>query len=368
MNTIFTHVQNENQQRLFEALRRISEESDEHGGSKPFPPHMLDNSALYSEEFLLSDSGFVSPISKDDNSDITGMALDFQDTPDTSLSFDPLCAASYDERLQVDRNGTKVAEDVTATAILPMSLLSDLSGSIGMYTSSPIPCPQDAPANAAVFAAAMTAAMIMERADASGKRPRSMSPETADDDYLGDNDTDENDMEETYDIITESSSDNSETTFHMSADSSVVGGSPRSVLPTRKTPHEVPSPLARNGRYNQQTSRPTTGRMSLTGTFQRNSSRAPVRRGGTSPRVPDVQEMKACSSGNVDSSPSAILSRKRRAEAMERFRRKKAVRCYGRRVRYQIRKRIATTRPRVNGRFARRADAESKAASTAARQ
>lgn len=50
--------------------------------------------------------------------------------------------------------------------------------------------------------------------------------------------------------------------------------------------------------------------------------------------------------------------RQRRAEAMERFRRKKAVRCYGRRVRYQIRKRIATTRPRVNGRFAKRSDLE----------
>ena len=52
------------------------------------------------------------------------------------------------------------------------------------------------------------------------------------------------------------------------------------------------------------------------------------------------------------------VCRKRRAEAMERFRRKKAVRCFGRRVRYQIRKRIATTRPRVNGRFAKRCDAE----------
>lgn len=54
----------------------------------------------------------------------------------------------------------------------------------------------------------------------------------------------------------------------------------------------------------------------------------------------------------------AETCRKRRAEAMERFRRKKAVRCYGRRVRYQIRKRIATTRPRVNGRFAKRSDVE----------
>lgn len=48
--------------------------------------------------------------------------------------------------------------------------------------------------------------------------------------------------------------------------------------------------------------------------------------------------------------------KQRRAEAMERFRKKKAMRRYGRRVRYQIRKRIATTRPRVNGRFARRSD------------
>lgn len=60
---------------------------------------------------------------------------------------------------------------------------------------------------------------------------------------------------------------------------------------------------------------------------------------------------------NDTSKDAALLSvRQRRAEAMERFKRKKALRCYGRRVRYQIRKRIATTRPRVNGRFARRSD------------
>lgn len=60
--------------------------------------------------------------------------------------------------------------------------------------------------------------------------------------------------------------------------------------------------------------------------------------------------------GALACAKDAISCRQRRAEAMERFRRKKAVRCYGRRVRYQIRKRIATTRPRVNGRFAKRCD------------
>lgn len=64
----------------------------------------------------------------------------------------------------------------------------------------------------------------------------------------------------------------------------------------------------------------------------------------------------AAITGALACAKDAESCRKRRAEAMERFRRKKAVRCYGRRVRYQIRKRIATTRPRVNGRFAKRSD------------
>lgn len=59
-------------------------------------------------------------------------------------------------------------------------------------------------------------------------------------------------------------------------------------------------------------------------------------------------------------------ARQCRAEALVRFRRKKAIRCFGRRVRYECRKRIATTRPRVNGRFAKKTDVDTtKAKATA---
>ncbi|KAJ8907073.1 hypothetical protein NDN08_003555 [Rhodosorus marinus] len=42
-----------------------------------------------------------------------------------------------------------------------------------------------------------------------------------------------------------------------------------------------------------------------------------------------------------------------RQEALERYRRKKANRCFKKKIRYQCRKRIASDRPRVGGRFAR---------------
>lgn len=75
--------------------------------------------------------------------------------------------------------------------------------------------------------------------------------------------------------------------------------------------------------------------------------------GAVSPRA---QPQRARGGKGMSKDESVSSVRQRRAEAMERFRKKKAMRRYGRRVRYQIRKRIATTRPRVNGRFARRSD------------
>lgn len=56
-------------------------------------------------------------------------------------------------------------------------------------------------------------------------------------------------------------------------------------------------------------------------------------------------------------------ARQCRAEALVRFRKKKAIRSFGRKVRYECRKRIATTRPRVNGRFAKKSDVEAKKSS-----
>lgn len=49
-------------------------------------------------------------------------------------------------------------------------------------------------------------------------------------------------------------------------------------------------------------------------------------------------------------------ARQCRAEALVRFRKKKAIRSFGRKVRYECRKRIATTRPRIRGKFAKKSD------------
>eukprot|EP00180_Rhodochaete_pulchella_P002332 Plantae.Rhodophyta-Rhodochaete_pulchella.ctg35355.p1 GENE.Plantae.Rhodophyta-Rhodochaete_pulchella.ctg35355~~Plantae.Rhodophyta-Rhodochaete_pulchella.ctg35355.p1 ORF type:complete len:214 (+),score=25.35 Plantae.Rhodophyta-Rhodochaete_pulchella.ctg35355:119-760(+) len=45
-----------------------------------------------------------------------------------------------------------------------------------------------------------------------------------------------------------------------------------------------------------------------------------------------------------------------RAAAIKRFRAKKAARCFDKRIRYECRKKIAASRPRVGGRFAKKAD------------
>lgn len=363
MNVMSIRVQNENQQKLFDALRRISEDNEEQGDIKAFPHDMPGHSTFFSsQEHLLPGSGFVSSISAGEDSDPAGFSLDFQDSSDSTLSYDPLNPASCEQRLQVDRNGTRVGENSSGSALLPASFLSDLTRSLSMSTCSSMQCTTGSPANATVFAAAVTAAMIVDRPEGALKRPRSPSPESVDEDYLGDDDTDGNNVDDADDSTTDTSSEDSEDTYDVRADSVEARGSPRTVLPLCRTPVDIPSSIPQNGNYIPPISpRAVSGLPIAPGATPQ--SRIVMNR-GASPAVPDLGLEGGYVPVDVESSPRAILSRKRRAEAMERFRRKKAVRCYGRRVRYQIRKRIATTRPRVNGRFARRADAEVKGTAT----
>lgn len=56
------------------------------------------------------------------------------------------------------------------------------------------------------------------------------------------------------------------------------------------------------------------------------------------------------STTSLESLPTRLWTRK---EALERYRQKKARRCFKKKIRYHCRKRIASDRPRVGGRFAR---------------
>lgn len=62
--------------------------------------------------------------------------------------------------------------------------------------------------------------------------------------------------------------------------------------------------------------------------------------------------------GVDDTVCSADQARRNRAKAMVRLKQKKAVRSYEKTVRYNVRKRIAMVRPRVNGRFATKREVE----------
>lgn len=361
MNMTSIRVQSENQQRLFDALRRISDNNDDGGDLKASSHSIPGHSTLFSDSHLLPVSGFDSSVSAGDHSDPAGITLDFQDTSDSTLSYDPISTVSHELPLQVDHNGKKVGEHSSASAWVPASALSDLSRSLAMSTCSSVQCSPRSPASATVFAAAVTAAMIVDRPDGSPKRPRSPSSESVDEDYLGDDDTDGHNVDEADDDTTDTSSDDSEDVYYEGpGPNSETRGSPRTVLPLFKPPLSLPSSVPQSRSFIQQISQSTIGAPSLVAVATP-QSRTVTNREESVTQVSGLGREAVRLPVDIESSRNVVLSRKRRAEAMERFRRKKAVRCFGRqRVRYQIRKRIATTRPRVNGRFARRADAEPK--------
>lgn len=350
MNLAFLRAEGENQQRMFEALRRISEEVRESSHVKLESHAMPDHDSFFDSDMLSASHFPSSAIPGEPAVPIDCLSIEFEGS-ESAFSFEPMSIVN-DQTLQVDHNGTKVGGHSLSSAWVPSSIFSDTPRSVSMSATSSIGhYANRSTGSPSVFAAAVTAAMIVDHPDSVPKRPRAPPSESLDEDedYLGDDDTDGQNVDVADDNTTEASLDLDLASSPVMT-SPVVNHSPRSIITSFKGPENVRS-FPELAPRQAPDSRPRSSRFCQT----------PV----TIPQAQTVlsqkktnQEATAFKSPFIDMSRNALLSKKRRAEAMERFRRKKAVRCYGRRVRYQIRKRIATTRPRVNGRFARRADAE----------
>lgn len=313
MNCLAINRNRENERRLLEELERIS--SDKHR------PNLLPDSVLNQESFSY-DSPMLSSLSLDTDAHESGLALDLNVTGSTSAfaDFDTQPAS-----VQVDHTGKML--DFSASAWLG-STVSSFPGSACVSSTSSSVDKAGGALNACVAAAAATAAMIVIPENNSLKRPRSSSSLSSD-----------------AEQIPEQQSDDS---MSITSDQNEDPVSPRSVQGFGNT--HAPG-LFKSQTAKQQGLTIATGALPKPGLTLRASSTK------TTP-----SETKRSSFMTTQAVSDAESSRKRRAEAMERFRRKKAVRSYARRVRYQVRKRIATTRPRVNGRFARRIDAINHAA------
>lgn len=315
MNGLATKRNRENERRLLEELERIS--SDKHR------PTFLPDSMFNQESFDYG-SPMLSGLNLDTEAHESGLALDLNGTGPTSAfaDFDPHPAS-----VQVDHTGKML--DFPSSAWLG-STVSSFPGSACVSSSS---SSVDKPAgalNACVAAAAVTAAMIVIPENNSLKRPRSSSSLSSRAEEVPDQHTDDS--------------------LSSTSDQSQDPVSPRNVQGFRST--QAPE-LLKIQNAKQQGLNVAAGALPNKGlTLRPNSTKI------------TPSETKPSTSTTTNAASDAESKRKRRAEAMERFRRKKAVRSYARRVRYQVRKRIATTRPRVNGRFARRIDAINHAAKT----
>lgn len=299
---------------MMDALRCITEDSNAAASLDIFASSILDDRTLFNSPPFLSTSDLSTDC----------LSLDFNHS-DPTLSYTHLSTSdvpSSETPFQVDHTGAKVTPHEPSSAWLPSTLTTDVPRSVSMCTSSSTAkYTPSSPACATVAAAAVTAAMIVVRDDVVLKRPRSPASDSTDD------------------SSTEASLNDSEDPC-----------SPRSVSTFVKDPLASVPQSYKSAEHRIPTSQ------SIPPTPQISSTVNPTK---------DTSPLHIRSSSQADDT-NASASKKRRAEAMERFRRKKAVRCYGRRVRYQIRKRIATTRPRVNGRFARRTDALEQAGSKTA--
>lgn len=96
-----------------------------------------------------------------------------------------------------------------------------------------------------------------------------------------------------------------------------------------------------------------TNYMDLSGGSLKNTRSAPMKQ---------MSSVKVEASSVVSMTEEELTAKERarqcRVEALVRFRKKKAIRSFGRKVRYECRKRIATTRPRIRGKFAKKSDLE----------
>ncbi|CAN8073849.1 unnamed protein product [Agarophyton chilense] len=314
MNRLAIRNNRENERRLLEELERIS--SDKHRAPA------LTHSVFSPESFALDCSPILSPLSLDAHND--AMHLDF----DHPQSFQPYTHFDTEpSTVQVDHTG-ELSHFPTSTWVA--SSLSSPPPSATVSSTSSTLDRSSTPLHACVAAAAATAAIIVvPDTTANCKRPRSPSSFLLDGDQSPDNHTD-------HSMHSESEQSHDPTSPRIIQHFGNAQTSPVSIAPQQKHPVRTVQTKA--------------------------SIKPPADHPSTSVHTcsSDAKKLSSVSSSTV--ATDADLSRKRRAEAMERFRRKKAVRCYARRVRYQVRKRIATTRPRVNGRFARRVDAVNHAA------
>lgn len=322
----------ENQKRLMEEFHRISDNYTISNSQPALSHHPLDQDIFFENNSFLVSSHH------------------------SSLSYESIHASQEEPQLQVDHNGAKALHLPSTANWLPVAPISHIPSSSSSSTSSSyLQTFHPSLPHAAVAAAAITAAMIVVPHSVVPKRPRcpdslyQTSPyhtgiqDTSYNYTNTDHHNEGSDDDDDDDIITEAS-------LQQSEDPS----SPRSVSAfVKETLQHQPSSIIHKTK-----SRST--RQLITNLIL---SAPPEPLLHLTSLIPN-EDVRTSTSSSPQSPPDALSSKQRRAQAMERFRRKKAVRCYGRQVRYQIRKRIATTRPRVNGRFARRTDTRSEVPSS----
>ena len=237
--------------------------------------------------------------------DLSELTLDLLSDTESQLSYPTDCPLS--EPVQVDHNGTKVPE---ITAFVPFFGVHDAPNAVTISTST-----TDSFVDKTIAVIPSYVSSMLVADEPIPKRLRAMSP-----------------VESTHRNAQKQPSDVEEAGEKVYVNGKDDPSSPRSVSAFPKQfPDSMDAKLAPT---------PTASIVKV------------------HPTGAVVEYARKIVTVQFDAARDPAACKKRRAEAMERFRRKKAVRCYGRKVRYQIRKRIATSRPRVNGRFARRCDAE----------
>lgn len=363
MKIVPNSLQRDNQKRLFEALCRISDEKSEEHATGEVSHSMSDHSGFFPvipglSQAQLNVSNATTNLCVD-----TAFSLPAYEHPDTTLAYDGATSSLAEVPMQVDHRGTKIDESPSC-AWIPKPMFAD------MFCSNSAPAcsfsdqgSQPQTANATVFAAAITAAMIVDRTESAPKRPRSPNADIEDDDSEDDCYEIANNSEDADDNATEASLDESECALDCMVVSHDVNKSPKAVKDFPQFPLTTTSISKVCNLTDSYLKHASTDQELATETVNTPTISAPtdIMAPADAPNQDSVlPELPV----GVDAQRGLMLSRKRRAEAMERFRRKKAVRCFGRKVRYQVRKRIATTRPRVNGRFARLVDARVHASST----
>lgn len=305
--------------RLCDDYRQMSDVSERHDDQESWSNLLLDSDSIFEK----NDQGLgLDPISSSENltmDNLTFTVFDEQDSKSSIIqeSDDEANQLMEDKPLQVDSTGAEVLDLNSAAYWTSRPQNSSKNSSVAISVSTVTTTDHSSsPAKATVSAAAITAAMIIIPDEENMKRPRSpYEPEVL--------------TETEHTIVTSSVDPLSPRSISFSHSDNVIKLKDVKV----KVEDEISAILSPQNSLSKQSSRVSSS------------------------ILPNISH-KTSTLGETKS--DASVTKKRRAEAMARLRQKKAMRKGGKRVRYQIRKRIATTRPRVNGRFARRCDAEDK--------